>query len=131
MKLKTLALCISTTLALTALTAHTEETPPATWQEHWFEHNQVVSKVFQDADVAIYFDKDVNRNALWLNKFVGDVWRYTKQTYGDFGGQQYLYAIFHTGKYGGGHPSTWWDGHHDNRNVIDIGQDGDWTATGG
>jgi hypothetical protein len=131
MKLKTLALCISTTLSLAALTARAEETPPATWQEHWFEHNQVVSKVFQDSDVAIYFDKDVSRNATWLNKYVGDVWRYTKQTYGDFGGQQYLYAIFHTGKYGGGHPSTWWDASHDYRNVIDIGQDGDWTATGG
>jgi len=32
-----------------------------------------------------------------------------------------LYAIFHTGKYSGGHPSTYFDASHDNRNVIDCG----------
>ena len=131
MKFKTLALCISAALAVTSFNALSQEIPPDTWQEHWFEHDQLVSKVFMDADVAIYFDKDVNRNITWLNKFTGDVWRYTKQTYGDFGGQPHLYAIYHAGKYGGGHPSTWWDAHHDYRNVIDIGQNGDWQTQGG
>ncbi|RYZ84343.1 MAG: hypothetical protein EOO68_31760, partial [Moraxellaceae bacterium] len=131
MKLKTLALYISTTLAVSALSAIAQETPPDTWQEHWFEHNQIVSKFFSDNDVAIYYDKDVNRNITWMNKFTGDVWRYTKQTYGDFGGKPHLYAIFHAYKYGGGHPSTWWDAHHDYRNVIDMGQAGDWETQGG
>ena len=131
MKLKTLAMCISATITLATLSARAEEVPPDNWQEHWFDHNQIVNKFYSDADVVVYYDKDVSRNINWMNKFTGDVWRYTKQTYGDFGGKQQLYAIFHAYKYGGGHPSTWWDAHHDYRNVIDIGQAGDWQTQGG
>ncbi|SEL73482.1 hypothetical protein SAMN05444354_10840 [Stigmatella aurantiaca] len=97
------------------------QVPPATWQEHWFEHNQVVTRVFQDNDVAIYFDKDVDRSITWPNAYVGAVWRYTKKTYGHFGASPHLYAIFHTAKYSGGHPSTYFDTSHDSRNVIDVG----------
>jgi hypothetical protein len=97
------------------------QVPPATWQEHWFEHNQVVTQVYQDNDVAIYFDKDVNRSITWPNAYVSAVWRYTKKTYGHFGTAPQLYAIFHTAKYSGGHPSTYFDASHDNRNVIDVG----------
>lgn len=121
MKLKKYILAISSTIGILAALSNTviaQETPPTTWQEHWFEHNQVVSRVF--------YDSDVDRNITWLYQFTGDVWRYTKATYGDFGGKPHLYAIFHSDKYGGGHPSTWWDGHHDYRNVIDIGKAGDW-----
>lgn len=122
---------LSFLLASMSFTVSAQETPPATWQEHWFEHNQLVTRVFLDADVAIYYDKDVDRNITWMNKFTGDVWRYTKKTYGDFGGKPHLFAIYHAYKYGGGHPSTWWDAHHDYRNVIDIGQGGDWHTQGG
>lgn len=108
-----------------------QETPPPTWQEHWFEHNQVVKRVFVDNDLAVYYDDDVDRSITWLFKFTGDVWRYTKQVYGDFGGKPRLYAIYHSDKYGGGHPSTWWDAHHDYRNVIDIGKAGDWYDASG
>lgn len=118
-------------LCLGAIGSKAQETPPETWQEHWFEHNQLVTRVFLDADVAVYYDNDVDRNITWMNKFAGDVWRYTKKTYGDFGGKPHLHAIFHAYKYGGGHPSTWWDAHHDYRNVIDIGQAGDWHSQGG
>ncbi|WP_225860242.1 MULTISPECIES: hypothetical protein [Chitinophaga] len=108
-------------------------TPPATWQEHWFEHNQVVSRVFYDNDVAIYFDNDVSRSITWPNSFVGDVWRYTKRVYGSFGSDPTLFAIFHTGKYSGGHPSTYFDGSHDFRNVIDLGSNASnaWTSGSG
>jgi hypothetical protein len=94
---------------------------PETWTEHWFEHNQNVSRVYQDNDVAVYFDSDVNRSITWPNTFVGDVWRYTKRTYGHFGTDSQLYAIFHTARYSGGHPSTYFDASHDWRNVIDVG----------
>jgi len=117
--------------ALASPFANAQETPPLTWQEHWFEHNQLVTRVFLDADIAVYYDNEVDRNITWMNKFAGDVWRYTKRTYGDFGGKPHLYAIFHAYKYGGGHPSTWWDAHHDYRNVIDIGQAGDWHSQAG
>lgn len=97
------------------------QTPPETWQEHWFEHNQLVSRVFYDNDLALYFDNDVSRSVTWPNQYLSDVWRYTKRTYGSFGADPRLFAIFHTGKYSGGHPSTYFDASHDNRNMIDVG----------
>jgi hypothetical protein len=107
------------------------QTPPATWQEHWFEHNQLLNRKFYDNDVAVYYDNDVSNSITWPNTFLGDVWRYTKSVYGNFGTDPHLFAIFHTNKYSGGHPSTYFDASHDNRNVIDVGP-GPWTSgTGG
>nr|AYM53674.1 hypothetical protein [Cystobacter fuscus] len=119
MKLLPASLCFM--LPLLSATPVLAQNAPATWTEHWFEHNQTVSRVYQDNDVAIYFDPDVNRSITWPNSFVRDVWKYTKKTYGHFGSDMQLYAIFHTGKYGGGHPSTYFDSDHDYRNVIDVG----------
>ncbi len=101
--------------------------PPATWQEHWFEHNQLLSLVFYDNDVAVYYDNDVDRSVTWTYQFIGDVWRYTKNLYGSFGKDPRLYAVLHTGKYPGGHPSGYFDSSHDFRNVLDVGP-GPWTS---
>jgi hypothetical protein len=107
------------------------QTPPATWQEHWFEHNQLLNRKFYDNDVAVYYDNDVSSSVIWPYTYMGDVWRYTKNVYGSFGTDPHLFAIFHTNKYSGGHPSTYFDASHDNRNVIDVGP-GPWTSgTGG
>ncbi|HEY1201968.1 MAG TPA: hypothetical protein VGE79_13345, partial [Niastella sp.] len=107
------------------------QTPPATWQEHWFEHNQLLNRKFYDNDVAVYYDNDVSSSVTWPYTYMGDVWRYTKNVYGSFGTDPHLFAIFHTNKYSGGHPSTYFDASHDNRNVIDVGA-GPWTSgTGG
>jgi hypothetical protein len=96
--------------------------PPSTWQEHWFEHIQLVSRVYYDTSLVVYFDKDVSNNITWPNSFLKDVWSYTRHTYGyEFGTDKRLFAIFHAGKYGGGHPSYYYDAGHDNRNVIDCG----------
>lgn len=76
--------------------------PPPSWQEHWFEHNQNVKRVFKDNDVAIYYDKDVCSTISWPFQYLGNVWRYTKNLYGSFGQENNLYVIFHAGKYGGG-----------------------------
>jgi len=104
-----------------ALSRSALQAPPPTWQEHWFEHAQLLRKVFNDDDVAVYFDNDVDPSITWPNQFLGDVFRYTKQVYGSFGQENNLYAVFHTGKYSGGHPSTYFDASHDFRNVIDCG----------
>ncbi len=68
-----------------------------------------------------------------MNQLCGDVWRYVKQTYGDMNGggnDPRLFAIFHTNKYGGGHPAYYFDSSHDYRNVIDIGA-GPWDSSTG
>jgi hypothetical protein len=105
--------------------------PPRAWKEHWFEHDQVVKFVDFNDDVAVYFDDDVPRDqsTAWIVPFMTRAWRYTKSTYGDFGGAQgRLFAIFHQGRYSGGHPSTYFDDSHDDRNVTDCGP-GPWPDT--
>jgi hypothetical protein len=100
--------------------------PPASWQEHWFEHEQLLTRVFHDDCVAIYFDADVDRDeAAWLFPYVSRIWEYSLATYGAMG-EERLFVIFHQGKYGGGHPSYWYDASHDNRNVADQGGN-DWS----
>jgi hypothetical protein len=104
--------------------------PPAMWMEHWFEHVQNLKLVNYNDDVAVYFDKDVTDGA-WTFDFMTRVWRYAKATY-NLGPepQNRLFSVFHTGKYGGGHPSTYFDDDHDNRNVTDCGP-GPWAAPTG
>ena len=107
------------------------QTPPATWKEHWFEHNQLLTRKFYDNDVAVYYDNDVSTSVTWPYQYMGDVWRYTKKTYGWFGADPHLFVVMHTNKYSGGHPSGYFDASHDNRDVADVGP-GPWTgATGG
>jgi len=113
-------------LALCPLAAKSQ-TPPATWQEHWFEHNQLLTKVYEDNDLALYFDNDVSTTVTWPRQYLSSVWRYTKKVYGSFGTDPHMYAILHTNKYSGGHPSTYFDASHDLRNVIDAGPGG-WTG---
>jgi hypothetical protein len=110
---------ILTLLSLVCLAI--SDVPPEHWQEHWFDHKQLLTRVYYDTDVAIYFDNDVDKSLKWMDKYLHDVWVYTKKVYGSFSADQRLFAVFHTGKYGGGHPSTYFDSSHDYRNVIDCG----------
>jgi hypothetical protein len=100
---------------------------PQTWKEHWFEHNQLLNKAYSNDDVGIYFDPDVVPAVTWMNQVVTDVWRYTKNVYGNFSSPK-LYAIFHQNKYGGGNPSAYFDALRDYRNAICVGKNGDWTS---
>ncbi|MGN8067611.1 discoidin domain-containing protein [Mucilaginibacter sp. SG564] len=108
----------------------TTNAAPVLWQEHWFEHNQIVHNVANDTSVAVYYDNDVNPSIVWPKTYLAQVWNYTKKTYGSFGAESQLYVILHAGKYSGGHPSTYMDGSHDYRNVIDCGSSSltAWTA---
>ena len=99
--------------------------PPATWTEHWFEHNQVLKLVDSNDWVVLYFDDDVDRSKTdWILPFMTKVWKYTVTHYGQYTDGQRdgrLFAIYHQGKYSGGHPSTYFDASHDYRNVSDVG----------
>jgi len=101
--------------------ARTLTPAPGNWQEHWFEHIQLLQLKYADTSVAVYFDNDVNTSITWPNTYLAQAWNYTKATYGAFGGDSRLWPIFHAGKYSGGHPSTYFDVSHDLRNVIDVG----------
>ncbi|MEH2271027.1 MAG: hypothetical protein V7K68_21865 [Nostoc sp.] len=101
--------------------------PPKTWKEHWLDHEQLLSLVHHNEHVAVYYDKDVSRSVTWPFTYMPEVWQYTKKVYGKFGTDSRLYAIYHTNKYSGGHPSTYLDASHDHRNVIDVGS-GPWKS---
>ena len=95
--------------------------PPLNWKEHWFEHVQLLSRFYYDTSLVVYYDDDMNRSITWPNTYLADVWNYTKKTYGAFGKDSRLFSVFHSGKYSGGHPSTYMDISHDYRNTIDVG----------
>jgi len=99
--------------------------PPYTWQEHWFDHRQLIKRVYFNNNIAVYFDDDVSREKTsWIFGLVDSAWAYTKKEYGSFGHADTtnrLFAVFHTNKYGGGHPGTYLASRHDFRNVIDLG----------
>ncbi|PKD20391.1 hypothetical protein APR41_14020 [Salegentibacter salinarum] len=97
------------------------DTPPETWQEHWFDHEQLLTRIHYTDDLAVYYDEDVDTTITWPKEYLDKVWVYVKNVYGDFGDDPRLYAIFHTGKYSGGHPSVYMDESHDYRNVVDCG----------
>ncbi len=104
--------------------AGTPDVPPpsATWQEHWFEHNQLLTLARFNNDAAIYVDPDVDpAQTAWLLQFVTQTWQYSKQTYGAFGADPRMHSIHHQGRYFGGHPGTYLSDLHDFRNSSDIG----------
>jgi len=129
--LLSLAACSKKVVTKSATGVNTDANAPmATWQEHWFDHVQLLNRVTYDTSVVVYFDKDVRADITWPKPYLAQAWDYTKKTYGSFGTESRLYAVFHAGKYSGGHPSTYMDASHDYHNVIDCGSSDPnaWTA---
>ena len=80
--------------------------------------------------MAIYFDDDMKESeASWLYGYIDEIALYIQTHYGDIRSDR-LYAIFHRGRYSGGHPGYYYSSMHDYRNVIDCGYD-DWTKRDG
>jgi hypothetical protein len=101
---------------------------PSTWQEHWFQHVELLNLVYSNEEVNIWYDDAVPRSVTWMNQDFTNVWKYVKQNYGSFSDPK-LNMVFHSKSgYVGGHPGVIFDPTHDNRNVGDLG--GDWTERG-
>jgi hypothetical protein len=97
--------------------------PVLSWKEHWFEHNQPLSRVYYDDCIALYFDPDVKpSNQDWMVTFLDRAWAYSLTTYGKMGNER-LYVVVHESRYGGGHSATFIEASHDNHAVIDMGED--------
>jgi hypothetical protein len=98
------------------------EAPPETWQEHWFEHDQLLTLAGYDDCVAVYVDAEMDpADTTRLQDFVSRAWEYNLQNYGALD-QNRLFAIFHSGKYQGGHMVPYYETTHDSRSVIDGGR---------
>ncbi len=97
--------------------------PALTWTEHWFEHDQKLTRVHYDDCIAVYFDGDTSMAAKdWLVPFLNEAWTYSLATYGQMGTER-IYVVVHQGKFQGGHSSTFVEASHDNHAVIDMGAD--------
>ena len=96
--------------------------PPATWQEHWFDHRQLLRLYHSDEHCAIYTDPDVRRAEVpWLPQFINVTWQYSKATYGDaFGPNPRIYSIHHAGRHGGGHAGYYVSPVHGYHNVCGL-----------
>jgi hypothetical protein len=94
---------------------------PVTWQEHWFEHDQLLTLVQTDDAVALYYDKDVDpAQAAAIFPYVSQIAHYTTATYGALGPGR-LYVVIHKDRYLGCHAADHYDPSHDHRNTIDCG----------
>lgn len=105
----------------TALNPEPADAPPRTWKENWFEHVQVLNRIYYDTSVVVYYDGDVKSNVTWPKTYMAEAWNYTKKVYGKFGDDSRLFVIYHAGKYSGGHPGTYLADRHGYRNVTDCG----------
>ena len=95
--------------------------PALSWQEHWNDHGQLLSRVYYDDCIALYFDADVAPSAKdWLVSFLDQAWSYSLATYGAMGKER-TYVVVRQGRYLGGHSSTYVEGTHDGHATIDMG----------
>jgi hypothetical protein len=94
---------------------------PLTWQEHWFEHDQLLQLIATDDATALYYDKDVDVvQAAAIFPYVSMIAHYTTATYGPLGRGK-LFFVIHKDRYLGCHEADRGDASHDFRNVIDCG----------
>lgn len=104
--------------------------PPLQWSEHWYEHDQQLTRASFESCVAVYADPDMAVGDLqWLGDFLQKAWAYNLEKYGRPSDSR-LFAIFHQGKYDAGykagHTAAFYEASHDFRNVLDAGAQ-NWT----
>jgi len=94
--------------------------PPSAFHEHWHGHNEVVTRVYFNNDLAVYYDQKVSPNLYWPYSFLTAVWQHTKGVYSNFGSDPKLYAVVHSDNYGDGIQQTFLDNDRGNRNILDV-----------
>jgi hypothetical protein len=95
--------------------------PDSVWQEHWLEHDQKLTLVYYDQEVAVYKDAAVPPGITWPYELMSRTWKYAKAVYGEMGKDPRLYVVLHGGTYGNvGQPQYYPDSSGDNRNIVDF-----------
>ena len=103
-------------------TSAQKQIPAETWKERIFEdHNEVLTRVYFNNQIAVYTDKDVSKSVTWPYKIMTDAWTYTKKLYGPFGKDTRLYVILHGGNHNQmGVQRPYFDEEGEYRNVVDV-----------
>jgi len=94
--------------------------PARVWQEKWLDHRLTLDRVYYNDDVAIYYDAGMERTVTWPNAFMTKVWKYVKEVYGNFGAENRLYIVFHSGTYSGGRTGNIFDEATGYRSLSDV-----------
>lgn len=98
--------------------------------ETWSGHGQIMTKVAEGFDTAIYYNDDIIRTGLRSHsEYLRKLWKHVKSTYGSFGPENSrLFAFFHakvpTSLYLFNSIQSYFDIQSECRNIIDfVGQD--------
>ncbi|RUT72472.1 hypothetical protein D0817_02375 [Flavobacterium cupreum] len=98
--------------------------PPREIKENWSGHTDKLYRQFFDKSVAVYYDSEVKRPLDWPNDFFKNTWKQVTATYGDFGGDNRLYAVFHDKSKGPIYVATTFNAASGNRSIFDIAFEG-------
>lgn len=101
--------------------------PPKTIVDGVREGNPVVTRVYYDDQIAVYFGEGMDPTVNWMNAYIRDAWVYMKKTYGAFGPDPRIYVVAHENPaYDYATVNTRFDAGFGYRNVIDLGGSWDW-----
>ncbi|MBF4466285.1 discoidin domain-containing protein [Flavobacterium sp. LC2016-12] len=98
--------------------------PPREINENWGDHKDKLYRQFFDKNVAVYYDNDVKRPLDWPNDFFKNTWKQVTNTYGDFGGDNRLYVVFHDKSKGTTYVGTTFNDESGNRSIFDLAFEG-------
>ncbi len=93
--------------------------PPRGLTEAANGHTEAVTRQYFDADAAIYYDPEVDREIIWPFNYFSEAWNYVKETYGGFGNENLLYVIAH-GEETAPFTRTIFDEDAAGRSILDI-----------
>lgn len=98
--------------------------PPLSFKETWSNHTDKLWRQYLDNNVAVYYDEAVKRPLEWPYAFFGNTWKEVNKTYGAFGDENRLYAVFHNESKGATYVGTIFDNTSSNRSLFDIAFEG-------
>jgi hypothetical protein len=92
-------------------------------EETWAGHTDVIYRQYFDNNVAVYYNDAVPRPLEWPYQFLSKTWEHVTDTYGDFGNDNRLYAVFHH-QSPAPYVGTVFNSQSGNRSLFDIGFNG-------
>lgn len=98
--------------------------PARSLTENWSNHSDKIWRQYFDNDVAIYYDEAVKRPLEWPYEFFKNTWKEVNKTYGTFGNENRLYAVFHNESKGATYVGTIFDSESGNRSLFDLAFNG-------
>lgn len=101
--------------------------PPETIADGIRPGSPIVTRVYYDDDIAVYFGEGMDPAINWMNDYIKEAWMYMKETYGYFGEDPRIYVVAHDNQeFSTATINTRFDAGFGYRNTIDLGGAWDW-----